>query len=620
VSEWQGASDFEVGTGIMSHKFQVHLRGLIDLLANHLYSGPEVFLRELLQNAQDAITARQRLDPSHEGVVRVELMQSAGRPATLVVQDNGIGLTESEVHQFLATIGESSKRLEDGDGPTDFIGRFGVGLLACFMVSEEIAVVTKSARDDSPAISWRGRPDGTYSTSVVEGTLAPGTQVYLTCRPDQGALFQSHRVSELLRHYGGLLPHRIELVEGNHVDPINIDRIPWRMKHVDKQHEREAYLSLAERMIDQRVFDAIAIRDDAVGLVGGAYVIENPTILSASPRHRVYLKGMFVSEQADELFPKWAVFIRAIVDSTGLRPSASRDSLYVDEALLNCSESLGRQVQQYLVRLAESRPELLASIVAAHGDAIRAMMVEDPDCYRTFIPYIPFETSDGTMTLPEFAKRHASLLYASTVDEFRQIASIASAQQIGVINAGYVHSDSLVQAYGDFDPEATVERLDLKQFARSLGELSEADEGRFSALLAAANRVLRAYRCRGEVREFAPAETPTLYSIDRDGMLFRSISQAKEVSNSLFAGILSHVGGSHRESSDAVLVFNARNPVIRQLADVGSEPLRLAAVQSLYVQSLLMSHQPMTSAELKLLSDSMGRLIALAVDRNEGNE
>ena len=104
----------------MEHRFQINLRGLIDLLSNHLYSTPEVFVRELLQNGVDAIRARSYLDPRHQGEIVVEVHERAGKPPTLSFSDNGIGLNEEEIHKFLATIGESSKRPGHWDRPVDF--------------------------------------------------------------------------------------------------------------------------------------------------------------------------------------------------------------------------------------------------------------------------------------------------------------------------------------------------------------------------------------------------------------------------------------------------------------------------------------------------------------------
>jgi molecular chaperone HtpG len=157
---------------------------MIDLLSQHLYSSPSVFIRELLQNAVDAITARLTIEPDYCGRIELELIRPAEGTPTLVVQDNGIGLTEVEIEQFLATIGGSSKRDSPMSRPTDFLGQFGIGLLACFLVADEIVVVTRSSRSEQlPGIEWRGRVDGTYATRLLTERPTTGTQVYLRAKP-----------------------------------------------------------------------------------------------------------------------------------------------------------------------------------------------------------------------------------------------------------------------------------------------------------------------------------------------------------------------------------------------------------------------------------------------------
>ncbi|HLL72195.1 MAG TPA: ATP-binding protein, partial [Pyrinomonadaceae bacterium] len=95
----------------MDYKFQINLRGIIDLLSNHIYSSPQIYVRELLQNGVDAILARRYVEPLHEGAIRIRVPDApAGEQPALVFEDNGIGLDEAEIHRFLATIGQTSKR------------------------------------------------------------------------------------------------------------------------------------------------------------------------------------------------------------------------------------------------------------------------------------------------------------------------------------------------------------------------------------------------------------------------------------------------------------------------------------------------------------------------------
>ena len=128
--------------------FTVDLRGIVDLLSHHLYSSPRVYVRELLQNATDALTAR--FDQESPSQARILLVPADVSPDGAVhCLDSGIGLTVAEVERFLATIGSSSKRDDLGFARVDFLGQFGIGLLSCFLVSDRITLVTRSARAGS---------------------------------------------------------------------------------------------------------------------------------------------------------------------------------------------------------------------------------------------------------------------------------------------------------------------------------------------------------------------------------------------------------------------------------------------------------------------------------------
>ena len=129
---------------LVSHAFQVDLRGVVDLLSHHLYASPRVYVRELLQNALDAITARLLTEPDAPARVHIEPPEVTG-DGSLRIHDTGIGLTEEQVHDLLATIGRSSKRDELGFARHEFLGQFGIGLLSCFLVADEIEVRTRAA-------------------------------------------------------------------------------------------------------------------------------------------------------------------------------------------------------------------------------------------------------------------------------------------------------------------------------------------------------------------------------------------------------------------------------------------------------------------------------------------
>ncbi len=570
----------------MDHKFQINLRGLIDLLSNHLYSGPEVFGRELLQNGIDAIRARQHLDPAFQGEVAVEVHNRPGKPPALVFADNGIGLTEDEIHTFLATIGESSKRAREGNRPTDFIGQFGIGLLSCFVVSDEIVVVTRSARGGQPTLEWRGRPDGTYGIKVLEADLAPGTQVYLTCKKGSEELFEPEKIRELLRHYGILLPFPIRVIAGKHAEVINAGGAPWRQKYPSDQARTRALLDFGREAFSSDFFDAIPLRSTVGDLDGVAFVLPYTPNLTTKRAHRVYLKNMLLSEQADNLLPDWAFFVKAVVNANDLRPTASRESFYEDDKLDAARTTLGNCLRDYLVSMARRSPDKLEQLIGLHALSIKALALQDDDFYKLFIDWLPFETSLGRMTLGEYRKEHPTIRYAPDVDQFRQIARVASAQNLCVINGGYVHDAELLNRYGDLFPEAQVEVVDPTALTQNFDDLDLEEQDQVDGFLRLADSVLRPHHCAAEMKKYLPRELPALYVTGSEGRFLRSLEQSKEIANPLWAGVLDNLGRRERTSgAHGQLCFNYHNHLVRRLASLqdrqSAAPLHPDAVRAI---------------------------------------
>ena len=178
--------------------FKVNLGGMIDILANHLYSSPDVFIRELLQNGTDAISGRRLLD---RGFAQGKITIQVEPERTITFTDNGTGLTEAEIHKFLAVIGQSSKRdLETGRILDDYIGRFGIGMLSCFMVTDEIVLQTRSVKSPDTAYEFCGKPDGTYSITAIDAdTVSVGTRIVIQAKNGAEQYFDEATVTRLVR-------------------------------------------------------------------------------------------------------------------------------------------------------------------------------------------------------------------------------------------------------------------------------------------------------------------------------------------------------------------------------------------------------------------------------------
>jgi molecular chaperone HtpG len=603
----------------MDYKFQINLRGIIDLLSNHLYSGPEVFLRELLQNGVDAIRARFIHEPGHQGEITLEVVAPRGnRPATLVFADNGVGLTEEEIHRFLATIGQSSKGAEFWERPVDLIGQFGIGLLSCFVVSDEIVVITRSIKENSPTMEWRGRPDGTYTIKTLERDFEPGTQVYLTCKSGCEEHFEVDRVAEQAAHYGSLLPYPIKVLVGKGVRVINEDGAPWRRKYANREEQTTALLQYGRKTLGSDFFDAIPLRS-AVGEVDGvAFVLPFSPSLATKRTHRVYLKHMLLSENAENLVPDWAFFVKCVVNANDLRPTASRESFYEDEKLASTRDALGDCLRNYLMGLARRDPQRLQRFIALHHLSIKALATRDDEFFKLFIDWLPFETSLGDMTMGGFRKQNDTIRYAPRVDAFRQIARVAAAQGLGVINAGYTYDVELMEKFAEVYPDVPVEVADPSSLTQSFADLTLEEREQAFALVKAADLVLQPFKCSAEIKKFEPAELPALYSTSSNAEFFRSVEQSKEVADTLWSSVLDNLTDKDGTDLYSQLCFNFHNPLVRKLIRVKDRAVLQRSVEMLYVQALLLGHHPLSAREMKLLNEGLLGLIERGIDTREG--
>lgn len=593
----------------VKHNFQVHLSGIIDLLSNHLYSGPQVFVRELLQNAVDAISARRNEDPDHEGEISIEAIEVDGRPHTLVVIDNGIGLQEEEIHRFLATIGQTSKRRDELLTRTaDFIGQFGVGLLSCFVVSQEIVVITKSIKPDSPTVEWRGHSDGTYSIKILDKDIAPGTQVYLTAKADSAEFFTPARIRELCEHFGSLLPYPIKIVNGTRKNIINESGVPWERAFLNQKDKIAFLKKYGEETFNISALDCIELRSQVGKIEGVAYVLPYAPSLTGKRTHKVYLKHMLLSEHAEGLLPDWAFFVKCVLNANDLRPTASRESFYEDEALEEAREELGNCLRQYLVDLAENDLPRLEKLISLHYLAIKAIAIQDDELYKLFINLLPFQTSLGFMTLSEYKQRSGVIQYVRDVDQFRQVSRIAAAQGICLINAGYAYDSKLLERLPAIFPDLEVELIEPSMLVQQLEDLDFDERERAFDLIRTADLVLQPFKCAAEVKKFKPSDLPALYSANDDALFKRTIEQTKDQANSMWSGILDGVAEDIGRGYSQ-LCFNLDNPLIKKMCGIKDRKLLQQTIEMLYVQSLLLGHHPLHAKEQELLNNGMIGLI-----------
>lgn len=587
-----------------AHQFQVDLRGVIDLLSRHIYSGPRVYLRELLQNAVDAIAARR----AHDGAGgRVRITPVSAASDEFVIRDDGIGLTATEVADLLATVGRSSKR-DIFDLPRgDYLGQFGIGMLSCFMVCDTIVIRSRSAAG-APAVEWVGRADGTFEVGACDEDIPVGTSVHLAPRAETRALVSTPTVIELAETFAAFLPVTVAVDLPGGGETTITSEPPFLSA------DRETQLAYGRDLIGSEPLDVIALSVPGTQTRGLAYVLPYAPPPSARQSTRVYLRRMLLTERADDILPDWAFFARAVIDAEGLHPTASRESLVDDDALEQTRRELGDAIRRWILDLALRDPARLAQFVAIHEVALKSLVRHDDELARFIVRWLSVETTQGRLRIDDLVRRFPHVRYTETVDEFRQVASVTE-QGTVLVDGGYVYDAELVRLLAGVFPDVTVERVNVvDEIDRlDLPPLDDRDgalelERRAAAALSDVDVIVRTFD-RPELPGLFVSDPAVLRAIDR--------GRARSAGGALWGGVLDRAavaaGGPAPGGSAARLCLNWTNDVVRGLAAAPEGRVFALSVRLLYVQSLLAGHHPLGSADRALLTSSLSELLGHAL-------
>jgi len=222
---------------------------------------------------------------------------------------------------------------------------------------------------------------------------------------------------------------------------------------------------------------------------------------------------------------------------------------------------------------------------------------------------LPFESSHGPITLPDYFRSHSQLKYVQDYDEYREATSMAFAHDVRVFNAGMVYDRELLQRYADLHGGYEVEVFRLRDLLEGFDELTAAEMEAVSRLLAVANETLREFRCSAECRRFSPAELPAVYFVDDAGKFQRTVERAKPDLNELWSDVLDSLAQSKTGDPLNRLVLNYNSPLVVKLSHVNDVELLRQVVRVLYLQTLLLGHHPLSKLERSVFSNGLKTLV-----------
>lgn len=417
-----------------THEFEADVSQVLKLVINSLYGNKEVFLRELVSNASDALDKlrfRALTKPElieDEAPLRVRIQMDA-EAATLTISDNGVGMTRDELAQNLGTVAHSGtqeflKQLADkkDEGAADvaLIGQFGVGFYSGYLVADTVTVVSRAA-GEAEAHRWVSDGDKSFTIEVAEREQQ-GTDIVLHLKEDEREYLTEHRIRGLVKRYSDYVGHPVELLvekttgEGDDkttesiFEQINEASALWQKSPsdvTDEQYE-EFYKHFThdwEPPLARRHFRLEGTHEFA----GILFVPTKPPFDLYTPegKHglRLYVKRVFIMDDCDDLLPPWLRFIRGVLDSEDLPLNVSREMLQDSRIVRTIKKQIVKKSLDMFEEL--SRGERYDEFWKAYGAVIKEGLHMGSGQQERVAKLVRYESSkgEGLVSLADYVER-----------------------------------------------------------------------------------------------------------------------------------------------------------------------------------------------------------------------
>ena len=382
------------------HQFQAEVNQLLTLIIHSLYSNTDIFLRELVSNASDALDKLKFLTLTQEEyrgvpfVPRIDISFDTKDKKTLTISDTGIGMNEKELEENLGTIARSGTRefiqamAADAKKGSSLIGQFGVGFYSAFMVADTIEVITRRIGDEK---AWKWTSDGKGEYEIAEGKRdAAGTAVILHLNEAGKEYADRWRIEGIIRKYSNHIAFPIHMhyqEEGQHGGKVDKDAqvnsalALWRRAKSDLKEEdyKEFYKTLSHDSDDPLHWIHHSV-EGALAYTTLFYIPSRAPFdlfrYDYQPGVKLYIKRVFITESEKELLPVYLRFIRGIIDSEDLPLNVSREILQKNRIMENIRSSSVRKILQELSQLTKNK-ELYEKIWGEFGRVLKEGVLQD---------------------------------------------------------------------------------------------------------------------------------------------------------------------------------------------------------------------------------------------------
>ncbi|MEN9562595.1 MAG: Chaperone protein HtpG [Chloroflexota bacterium] len=408
-------------TDAQQFTFKAETKQLLQILIHSLYKDREVFLRELLSNASDAInrlrfemlTNQNVLDADAELKIHVRVDKDN---RTIIVQDTGIGMTQDELVDHLGTIAQSSARKfleaakEKNQDASGLIGQFGVGFYSVFMVAEWVRVTSRSFRPDAQAVTWYATGDDTYQVSPAEMTER-GTRIELKLKEDAAEFAEDYRLKNIIHKHSDYIGFPIYV--GDEEKPVNKQSSLWRTARNEitveqyKDFYRQTTLDFEDPLMHIHMVTDAPVQLYAL-LFFPAKSERNMFSLRKEDGLKLYSRNILIDEYNKDLLPEYLRFVQGVVDSEDLPLNVSRETVQSSGLMPKLKKVLTNQVIKELETLAKKDAEKYAAFWGEFGVYLKQGIAASPADTDTITPLLRFKTNTNPETwssLDEYVSR-----------------------------------------------------------------------------------------------------------------------------------------------------------------------------------------------------------------------
>ncbi len=398
--------------------FQAEIQQLLDILVHSLYTEREIFLRELISNASDALnrvqfellTNQNILDPEAELAIEIKSDEAAN---TLTISDTGIGMTKDDLVNNLGVIArsgakafiEAMKESKNGHSSQDIIGQFGVGFYSVFMIADKVRVVSRSYKPDEAAYAWECTGGATFSLEPAERE-ARGTDIIIYLKEDAKEFTSGWKIKDIIRRHSDYVTFPIYV--GEDEEPTNKQQAIWRQdpKEVTDEQYDDFYKMLT--MDWEKPLHRIHMRADVpLQFYTLLYIPANGERSILSPRKepglKLFARKVMIQEYSKDLLPEYLQFVQGVVDSEDLPLNVNRESVQANKVMANLKKTITGKVLSELKRLAQKNKDEYLKIYAEFGRFIKQGVAMAPQDRADIEPLLYFPSTNSQNPEEQFS-------------------------------------------------------------------------------------------------------------------------------------------------------------------------------------------------------------------------